>query len=285
MPRKSFIVGGNERTSLDAFLLATDKPLPLVIVCPGGGFLDCSPNEGEPVARRLNDEGFHAAVLTYSTEASAPGVCAYPKPLFDLAEAMATVRDHAPEWLVDPDKVATLGFSAGGHLFASYANAYAADEHLRPNASVLCYPVVDFRRYAALGSLDGTMDLGQVTGDARALAFAEFMRASVRGAIGDARLTPELMDEMSPLDHLTPGVPPTFVWTTFGDSLVDPAQSIEYALRLRELKVPCELHVFGRGEHGLSLADETTAKKPSGLDPHLAHWATLAAEWLRMTLG
>lgn len=208
-----------------------------------------------------------------------------PKPLLDLAEAMTIVRDHAAEWLVDPDKVATLGFSAGGYLCASYANAYAADERLSPNASILCYPLVDFRRYAALGSLDGTMVLGQVTGDARALAFAEFMRASVRGAIGDARLTPELMDEMSPLDHLTPGVPPTFVWTTFGDSLVDPAQSIEYALRLRELKVPCELHVFGRGEHGLSLADETTAKKPSGLDPHLAHWATLAAEWLRMTLG
>lgn len=208
MPRKSFIVDGNERTSLDAFLLATDKPLPLVIVCPGGGFLDCSPNEGEPVARRLNTEGFHAAVLTYSTEASAPGACAYPRPLLDLAEAMATVRDHAPEWLVDPDKVATLGFSAGGHLCASYANAYAADERLSPNANILCYPVVDFRRYAALGSLEGTMDLGQVTGDARALAFAEFMRASVRGAIGDARLTPELMDEMSPLDHLTPGVPP-----------------------------------------------------------------------------
>jgi acetyl esterase/lipase len=198
---------------------------------------------------------------------------------------MAIVRNHAPEWLVDPDKVATLGFSAGGYLCASYANAYAADERLSPNASILCYPLVDFRRYAALGSLDGTMDLGQVTGDARALAFAEFMRANVRGAIGDARLTPEFMDEMSPLDHLTPGVPPTFVWTTFGDSLEDPAQSIEYALRLRELKVPCELHVFGRGEHGLSLADETTAKKPSGLDPHLAHWATLAAEWLRMTLG
>lgn len=35
----------------------------------------------------------------------------------------------------------------------------------------------------------------------------------------------------------------------------------------------------------VALADETTAKKPSGLDPHLAHWATLAAEWLRMTLG
>ncbi|MBR1828077.1 MAG: alpha/beta hydrolase [Atopobiaceae bacterium] len=284
MSRKSFIIGGNERTSLDVFLLATDRPLPLVIVCPGGGFLDCSPNEGEPVARRLNAEGFHAAVLTYSTEASAPGACAYPRPLLDLAEAMAIVRDHAAKWLVDPDKVATLGFSAGGYLCASYANTYATDELLRPNANVLCYPVVDFRRYAALGSLEGTMDLGQVTGDVKALAFAEFMRTSVRGAIGDARLTPELMDEMSPLDHLTPDVPPTFVWTTFGDSLVDPTQSIEYALRLRELGVPCELHVFGRGEHGLSLADETTAKKPSGLDPHLAHWATLAAEWLRMTL-
>lgn len=284
MSRKSFIIGGNERTSLDVFLLATDEPLPLVIVCPGGGFLDCSPNEGEPVARRLNDEGFHAAVLTYSTEASAPGACTYPQPLLDLAEAMAIVRNHAPEWLVDPDKVATLGFSAGGYLCASYANTYAADERLRPNASVLCYPVVDFRRYAALGSLEGTMDLGQVTGDAKALAFAEFMQASVRGAIGDARITLELMDEMSPIDHLAPDAPPTFVWTTFGDSLVDPAQSIEYALRLRKLGVPCELHVFGRGEHGLSLADETTAKKPSGLDPHLAHWATLAAEWLRMTL-
>jgi acetyl esterase/lipase len=71
----------------------------------------------------LNDEGFHAAVLTYSTEASAPGACAYPKPLLDLAEAMATVRGHAAEWVVETSKVATLGFSAGGYLCASYANA------------------------------------------------------------------------------------------------------------------------------------------------------------------
>lgn len=104
------------------------------------------------------------------------------------------------------DEVVALTGKGTGAVDADDDDAPA--EKMSPNASILCYPLVDFRRYADLGSLDGTMDLGQVTGDARALAFAEFMRASVRGAIGDARLTSELMDEMSPLDHLTPSVPP-----------------------------------------------------------------------------
>ena len=38
-----------------------------VIVCPGGGYLNCSDREAEPVALRFAGMGYHAAVLRYST--------------------------------------------------------------------------------------------------------------------------------------------------------------------------------------------------------------------------
>ena len=46
---------------------------PAVVVCPGGGYVYCSPREGEPVALAYAAKGFHAFVLRYSTGWDAAG--------------------------------------------------------------------------------------------------------------------------------------------------------------------------------------------------------------------
>lgn len=68
----------------DAYAL---KPLPAVVVVPGGGYDHVSPREGEPVALRLLAMGYQAFVLNYSV---APAV--YPLALQELARAVDTVR-------------------------------------------------------------------------------------------------------------------------------------------------------------------------------------------------
>lgn len=150
MSHETHVLGSNPQVNLKTFLLEGEAtaPSPLVIVCPGGGFLGCSPNEGTPVARMLNRAGFHAAVLTYTTAASAPGIDAYPQALFDLADALCLVRAHAAKWHVDPNRIVTLGFSAGGWLCAMHENLWNTElfeghgtpDERKPNASVLCYP-------------------------------------------------------------------------------------------------------------------------------------------------
>lgn len=49
----------------ESYLLETDRDLGAVIVCPGGGYGTRAPHEGEPIARKFNELGFHAFVLQY----------------------------------------------------------------------------------------------------------------------------------------------------------------------------------------------------------------------------
>ena len=59
--------------------------------------------------------GYQAAVLRYSC---APAV--YPTALCELAQSVKLIREHAEEWSVNAEKIIVMGFSAGGHLAASY---------------------------------------------------------------------------------------------------------------------------------------------------------------------
>lgn len=128
----------------DAYAL---KPLPAVVVVPGGGYDHVSPREGEPVALRLLAMGYQAFVLNYSV---APAV--YPLALQELARAVDTVRSHAAEYCVDPNRITVMGFSAGGHLVgllgALWDKPWLAEsiatspESIRPDVLCLGYPVV-----------------------------------------------------------------------------------------------------------------------------------------------
>ena len=109
--------------------LLNGKKRPAVLVCPGGAYLNCSDREAEPVALRFAAMGYHAFVLRYSTyfegkpspfplpksmEVNPHSV--YPGPMRDIGKAFLTIRAHAEEWLVDVERIAICGFSAGGHL-------------------------------------------------------------------------------------------------------------------------------------------------------------------------
>ena len=102
-----------EAVRLDAYLLhnsaefQTDQPRPVVIVCPGGGYLFTSDREAEPIAMRFLAQGYHAFVLRYSVNTL------FPQPMLDLAKAIATVREHAAEWQIDPKRIAVATGGVG----------------------------------------------------------------------------------------------------------------------------------------------------------------------------
>ena len=105
---------------------------PAVLVIPGGAYAFCSDREAEPIALLFAAGGFNAFVLRYSLEKD------FPAPLEDAQWALKLIRSKADEWHIDPDKVAAIGFSAGGHLTAALSTI--SDE--KPNASILGYPCV-----------------------------------------------------------------------------------------------------------------------------------------------
>jgi acetyl esterase/lipase len=209
-----------------------ERPRGAVVVCPGGGYARLAPHEGEPVARWLNGIGIAAFVLRYRV---AP--YRHPHPLLDAQRAMRTVRHLAARWGIDASKVALLGFSAGGHLAVTAgthhdAGVAKADDPIerrgcRPDALVLCYPVVSFHEPGHPGSLANLVGAG---------------------APEDLRLF------LSGEAQVCTDTPPAFVWHTSDDAAVPALHSILFCSALARHGVRYELHVYESGRHGLGLA-------------------------------
>lgn len=238
---------------LKPFLLpaADGRPRPLVVVCPGGGYLRRAPHEADPVAVWLNGAGVHAVVCHYRVY---PWL--HPAPLMDAQRAVRIVRAHATEWGVDPGRIGVLGFSAGGHLACSVANFGDAGEAAssdpiarmssRVDALISCYSVVTNGLKGHAGSF--------------------------QNLLGD-HPDPALWRRLSLENSVTPAHPPTFIWHTANDGAVPIDNALCYAHALAEAKVPFALHVYPNGGHGLGLARDF---------PHTPRRWTLDCEaWLR----
>lgn len=114
---------------------------PAVLITPGGGYQYCSERESDPVAMAYLKAGYQVFILRYSIRENA----VWPNPLNDYEQAVKLIRSKAEEWHVYEDKVAVLGFSAGGHL----AGCAATMSENRPNAAILGYAVTKKETIAA----------------------------------------------------------------------------------------------------------------------------------------
>jgi len=205
-----------------------------VIVCPGGGYGMLSVSkEGHRIARFLSSHGHAAAVLE---NRYAP--YRHPAPLIDAQRAIRMLRHHAAEWLIDPDQIGIMGFSAGGHLAGSAATQALAEEGLfndsidrenrRPDFAILVYPVISFTADCAhLGSRDNLL-----------------------GTEAD----PKLIEQLSLEKAVSDQTPPTLLIHTNEDEGVPPENSVLFYQALRAHKIPAELHIYEKEGHGIGLA-------------------------------
>ena len=236
------------------YLLPGDKVRGCVIVLPGGGYSNRARHEAGPIAERFNSQGFHAFVVEYRV---AP--YRFPAPQEDALRAIKVVRAHAAEWKIKPDKIAILGFSAGGHLacsagvFYDKVKADNGDEcdavSARPDAEILCYPVISGDPACGhMGSFTNLLgpDVPQ----------AEYLKYSCERLV-------------------TEQTPPAFLWHTAEDNCVPVKNSLDYALALKKFNIPFGLHVFPFGSHGLGLAENN----PKLTD--VTVWPELAGTWLK----
>lgn len=139
MRTETIVLNEARRVTLTAYLQEVGGAFsyvprrPAVLILPGGGYQYCSDREADPVAMPYLKAGYQAFILRYTVGPDT----VWPAPLNDYDEAMALLRARADEWALYPDKIAVIGFSAGGHLAA--AAATLAEN--RPNAAILGYAV------------------------------------------------------------------------------------------------------------------------------------------------
>jgi len=251
-------VPGHPEATLEGYILDCEialgqqKSRPAIVVCPGGGYLYCSPREAEPVALRYAACGFHAFILRYSTRWDARDF----SPLQEVSWVIGLLREHASEWNIDPKKIATCGFSAGGHL--ALAAGLLAEN--KPNAMILGYPAVTVPNLPATNFM-----LKLLTG---------------RTEVTDADAAYFSLE-----NHITKDAPPVFMTATAEDAL-SPYGALLVANTYSKLGLGYELHMFQHGPHGYALADATTADGSSQvLNPSFAQWHSLSVDWLNRIFG
>lgn len=212
-----------------------NRRFPALLILPGGAYSWVSPREAEPVAMRFLSRGFSCFLLNYSCEPSR-----FPVALREAAKAMDFIRSQADRLHIDPNHVAALGFSAGGHLCGTLGTLFDAEEvadiapatMIRPDALVLCYPV--------------------------SVSRGRTHRDSFVNLCGDDLA---LMDRLS-LDKLVRrDMMPVFLWHTRTDGSVPVDGTLQLVLALAEKDVPFTLHVFTEGRHGLATADDLVYRR------------------------
>ncbi|MCR5785922.1 MAG: alpha/beta hydrolase [Eubacterium sp.] len=230
-----------------------DLKRPAVLICPGGAYMVIAETEGEPVALKFMGMGYDAFVLNYSVNKK------FPEPVNDIKAAMKVIKENAERWHVDTDKIVLCGFSAGAHNVCMY-NVYGKELGLdKPAACILGYPLADFRE-----RFEGRTD-----------------RMCEKALLGTEEPDEESLDKVATMMQDTANFPPTFIWTTAMDEMVPCSNSLKLALSLSENGVPFELHVFERGYHALSCADESSAVVKGQLKPEISQWLNLCQTWMK----
>lgn len=232
-------------------------PRSAIVIVPGGSYTHIPTQQAEDLALAWSALGYQAFFLRYSFVNEKHPLL--PAPVIELAQSMALIKQHATDWQIDPAQIMVAGFSVGGHVVALFNDwwadaafnqqAHTTPAQVQPRAIILGYPVIS--------PLTGFPTDPAVT--------AQWSTDPV--SIAADR-------------HVTVHNAPTFIWVTASDPLVPVQNSLDYATASIAAGVDTELHVFHRGGHGLALANAVTAWKPGTDLPHVAHWMTLATEWL-----
>lgn len=250
------ILKGITKPTLEYFKPAPDKASgAAVIVIAGGGYGVVVYNgEGVNTAKALAEKGVAAFVLKYRLPSDAIMHDKKVGPLQDAQQAIKLVREGAAKWGIDATKIGIMGFSAGGHLAATAATHFekayvdnASNTSLRPDFQILVYPVISMLDSLTHGGSHDAL-LGKNPSQTDVELFSNELQVRAN-------------------------TPPTYLTHAADDKLVDVDNSILYFETLRRQKVPVEMHIYPKGDHGFIF------RHPGWMEPLFA-WMKLN-NWIK----
>jgi len=209
-----------------------------IMLIPGGGYERVTiDKEGFEPGNWFSERGYTVFVLIYRLPgdgwAAGPDVA-----LSDAQRAIRLVRNNNHVYDVDPDRLAVMGFSAGGHLCADLVTRYAAPTYepvddadslsARPSLAALIYPVI-------------SMSLPVAHARSRELLIGK-----------DAG--PALESAHSPQNNVPAGASPCFLVHAEDDPSVPVENALEFRAALLARGIPVETHLFARGGHGFGMS-------------------------------
>jgi len=214
---------GNLSLKLDIYRKKDlNKKAPVIIFVHGGGWKKGKRSDYLPYLVDYAMKGYVTATVSYRLT----DVAKFPDPVDDVKCAIKWIKDNAENYGIDPNRVALLGGSAGGHLvlMAGYDNSDVQ-------------AIVDFY---------GPVDL--TTPYARE-------RTESLGFLGKTyKEAPELYRAASPKTYITPDDPPTLIFHGTLDSLVPVSQADSLDVWLTKAGVEHEYHRLKGWPHTMDMA-------------------------------
>ncbi|MCI5523364.1 MAG: alpha/beta hydrolase [Spirochaetales bacterium] len=125
-----------------------------VIICPGGSYDHLGIiTEGRSTAKWFNEKGTATFILWYRV---AKNNFHYPAMMEDIQRTIQLLRENSFQYGIHKNKIAAIGFSAGGHLvcwsgeFGKRKNeleklGISTDANLQPDFVIPVYPVVTMK--------------------------------------------------------------------------------------------------------------------------------------------
>ena len=209
---KDVVVGKGGDTDLHCDIYrppaGTEKRMALVHF-HGGGFARGSKEAISMKVLPITARGYVSIAAQYRLS----GAARWPGQIEDASTHVRWVRANAARLGIDANRIAIVGYSAGGHI----ALFTASQPELALAACIAFYPQTDVRNNAPVLLPPGSDD----------------------AAITNA----------SPLSHIKEGYPPTVVYHGLSDVTIAPANSQRLLQTLRDAKVPSELHTFDGVPH------------------------------------
>jgi acetyl esterase/lipase len=233
-------------------LLVLRPPRPngaAALVMPGGGYARLVvAQDGPEIGRWLAARGWTVFVLLYRL----PGdgwMDRANAPLQDAQRAIRLIRRQAGAFGIDPERVAAIGFSAGGHLCADLAT----------RSAVRTYVPID-----AADALSARPDFAVPVYAVQSLADPHAHRGSRERLLGPDPSS-ALIQAHSPEHNVAPGTPPFLIIHAEDDPTVSVENSLRMRSALKAANVRVETHLFPDGGHGFGInrvARTTTSAWP-----------------------
>ncbi|MCZ7580538.1 MAG: alpha/beta hydrolase [Fimbriimonadaceae bacterium] len=224
---------GGVRLCYDLFLPEGPGPFPVVIAIHGGGWISGERSNMHDVAPPLCSHGIAVACPDYRLAPLNP----FPAAVKDVQSFARYLRAASADLGLEPDRVGTMGVSAGGHLAAMLSLAgpvIEAEGDCRANAGFAICPLTDlsdpYEKHFPISH-----------------SFIEqFMGGPYEGR-------EDLYRSASPLAHVSQGCPPLALVHGSEDDIVPFAQSEALYAALQGAGCESEFHPLPGEGHGFSL--------------------------------
>ena len=208
---------------------------PALIFIHGGGWSKGNKSDYLPYLIDYANKGYVTVTISYRLS----GVATFPAAVQDVKCAVQWIKSNAGEYFINPDKIAVIGGSAGGHL--AMMLAYSDDNEFTGECpdSISCKVQAIVNIY---GPTDLTTEYARNRGEC-----LQFLKKTYQEA-------PDIYRTASPRTYISANDPPTLIFHGTIDSLVPVSQSDSLHKWLDHEGVPNEYHKLNGWPHIMDLS-------------------------------